>query len=710
MSLWTSMNTAVSGLNAAQSAINLASRNVANANTVGYVKKTAQFTALPYGGVSAPVISRQVSQTLINQSRQENNKLASSSVASRFLSSVAAFLGTPATGAGTDGGRLNVRLQDLNDKMQNLATTPTLSTSQTMVGSSAAALAQEIRDTSNYIQTIRQQADFEIGQSIGEINRILENIDKLNRDISRSIALGQDNAAVDMMDTRDTEIGKLSEYFSVKTYDGAAPGSVVVMMENGPVLIDATVRYFDEYNSAGTVSAGMQWNTTNSAFDRISLADSSSLDMTSQLKNGALGALIATRDGTMPQYQAQMDTLAAQLRDGLNEAHNQGVSLPPQGVLTGSHKFGGAAATTAINITGNIQIALVDAAGNATMLTTAIPTGATTIGNVVTAINTALSTGGYNGSATYGANGEIIITPPTAPSDFSVTFVETDGAGNQVPATVQNLANDDPAVNGLSNFLGLNDFYVSNSASGRTYQTASVSSLSQVVTNVSFTLKDINDPVGGGAGTTLGPFNGSLQQIVDQINGALPAGSAARASVYRSGDSYSIQIEGSATLSVTGSMNVSRYDLAASEQLTLNDRLAQDSSQINKGMLFSDGRIPPSYSLNSGDGTIAQRMADVFTQTYNFPRSSGTGGTMTIKTYLAQVVGDISSRSASAVQATVNQGSIASAVNEKLAAYSGVDLDQELTNLIVLQNAYGASARVISSINQMLDTLFDIVR
>ena len=699
MSLWVSMNTAVSGLNAAQNAINLASRNVANANTDGYTAKTITFSSLTYGGVSEGVINRKVSQALFDQSREEGNKLANYTVQSRFLSSVANYLGTPATGAGTDGGRMNIKLQDLNDMIQNLGTTPTLSTSQVLTKNAAEALAQELRDTSKYIQEQRRQADYEIGQAIKDINSILGNIDKLNKDISRSMAMGQDAAVADLMDHRDTEISKLSEYFAVKTYDGAAPGSVVVMMENGPIMVDAQVRYFDEYSSAGTVSAGMFWSTQGSAFDKIAFTNSPDVDLTSQLKNGALGALIQMRDGTLPQLQAEVDTMTVMLRDRINEAHNLGVSLPPQGTLTGSHAFGANTAGTSVTLSGAVDIRLVDANGDSVLGGT-IPAGTYTLDALQTAIDAAIP----GGTATFDVDGHLIITPPVG---SAVAFVEDPAA----VGTVTNNSNGD-VVNGLSNFFGLNDFYQSRTAEGRTYQTASTKNLNHVLTNVQFTFRDANDTVGGGVGTTLGPFNGNLQQIVDQINAGLPAGSDITASVYRDGDSYAIRFEGSSTMTVAqaagSTMTVSRYEMGASEQLYLNDRLSEDPSQINKGQLFDDGS--GNWTLNSGDGTIATKMADVFTATYPFPSTSGMGGTMTIKTYLAQTVGDISSRSSTALQSMQDQAVIASSVNEKLATYSGVDLDQELTGLIVLQNAYGASARVISSINTMLDTLFEIVR
>ena len=42
-------------------------------------------------------------------------------------------------------------------------------------------------------------------------------------------------------------------------------------------------------------------------------------------------------------------------------------------------------------------------------------------------------------------------------------------------------------------------------------------------------------------------------------------------------------------------------------------------------------------------------------------------------------------------------------------AVAGVDMDEELSNLIKFQNAYQASARALSTAQEMLDTLISIV-
>ncbi len=49
------------------------------------------------------------------------------------------------------------------------------------------------------------------------------------------------------------------------------------------------------------------------------------------------------------------------------------------------------------------------------------------------------------------------------------------------------------------------------------------------------------------------------------------------------------------------------------------------------------------------------------------------------------------------------------ALETQAAAVSQVNLDEEMANIIILQNAYAASARLTAAISAMMDELLDIV-
>jgi flagellar hook-associated protein 1 FlgK len=51
------------------------------------------------------------------------------------------------------------------------------------------------------------------------------------------------------------------------------------------------------------------------------------------------------------------------------------------------------------------------------------------------------------------------------------------------------------------------------------------------------------------------------------------------------------------------------------------------------------------------------------------------------------------------------QDVVLSALQQRFNDGSSVNIDQEMANLLTLQNAYAANARVLSSVKEMFDTL-----
>jgi len=51
------------------------------------------------------------------------------------------------------------------------------------------------------------------------------------------------------------------------------------------------------------------------------------------------------------------------------------------------------------------------------------------------------------------------------------------------------------------------------------------------------------------------------------------------------------------------------------------------------------------------------------------------------------------------------QDVVVNALKQRVTDASGVNVDQEMTNLIQLQTAYGANARVMTAVRDMLDLL-----
>ncbi len=81
------------------------------------------------------------------------------------------------------------------------------------------------------------------------------------------------------------------------------------------------------------------------------------------------------------------------------------------------------------------------------------------------------------------------------------------------------------------------------------------------------------------------------------------------------------------------------------------------------------------------------------------------GGTATFGDFFASTIGVIASRTQAATRLNESHQLVASAVDNRRQAISGVSVDEELTNLIQLQHTFEASARVIQLVDDLLDTV-----
>jgi flagellar hook-associated protein 1 FlgK len=83
-------------------------------------------------------------------------------------------------------------------------------------------------------------------------------------------------------------------------------------------------------------------------------------------------------------------------------------------------------------------------------------------------------------------------------------------------------------------------------------------------------------------------------------------------------------------------------------------------------------------------------------------------GTSTFNEYFNQIISDIGTKANEASRVQQNQELLLQKLENVRQQVSGVSLDEEMTNMVKFQHAYNASARVISTINQMLDTVISL--
>ena len=84
-------------------------------------------------------------------------------------------------------------------------------------------------------------------------------------------------------------------------------------------------------------------------------------------------------------------------------------------------------------------------------------------------------------------------------------------------------------------------------------------------------------------------------------------------------------------------------------------------------------------------------------------------GNTTISDYFAAMIGKLGVESRESIFMRENQELMVTQLESQQASISGVSLDEEMTELIKYQNAFDAAARLIQTIDEMMETIINMV-
>jgi flagellar hook-associated protein 1 FlgK len=247
------------------------------------------------------------------------------------------------------------------------------------------------------------------------------------------------------------------------------------------------------------------------------------------------------------------------------------------------------------------------------------------------------------------------------------------GAGSRLPSQDQS-SNPDNQVIGV-NFAGGMSSVVAqlNDALGTNLQFSNSGTVLQVVNNGSGNVVNSLS-----ATSTVTSLTSGAAQLPLFTDGSQPISGA-------------ITSSGSQTTGLAGSIEVNPALVASPGSLVAyaSDTTAGDPTRPNFILnQLTNARL--TYSPATGVGT---------------PSSPYSG---TLNDYMSQVVSQQSQASNAATNLQQGQDTVVSALQQRFNDQSGVNIDTEMSNLIALQNAYGANARVMTTVQQMMSTLLQI--
>lgn len=374
MSLTSAMNSAISGLAVNSRLADLASTNIANAATPGYMRRQADVTSIVLGGEGAGVtiggIRRDVSLYLQNERRGAEASVSHQDTRSAFLSRVEASLGTDSESS------LMARIADFDTALISAASRPESEARLSAVLTSAQQVVDHMVATGKSIQTARTEADSAIAAEVDLLNSTLAQVEDLNGRIMAANIAGRDSTS--LQDLRQRQIDQISGIIPLRQIP-RENGVIALYSTSGAPLVDGKA---SEFGFTPTRAITAEMNLADGPLSGLTMnGRAMSTTENSLLAGGSLSAHFAVRDDLAPAAQAKLDGLS---RDLVERFQASGVDTTVAPGSAGLFTDRGAAFDTIneVGLSSRLQVnTAVDPAEGGALWRLRDGMGATTIGS-----------------------------------------------------------------------------------------------------------------------------------------------------------------------------------------------------------------------------------------------------------------------------------------------------------------------------------------
>lgn len=697
MSLNQILSTATSGLNASQAALRSISNNIANVNTPGYAREQVQLESIVAGGVGNGV--RVSNVEIITNRFLEAAAYAAHGDASRYQVQQA-YLDRLINQFGEPGSETSLagRVNALTTAAIALTADAGDLVARRAFLDKADSAITEIQRIAAETTNQRAEAESEVASSIDRINILLKRVETLNGSIAT--ARITDGSTAGLAGQRAQALEELGQLVAIDVREQPS-GAVEVTTKSGITLVDSRARQLSYTSPPAVAGLAVYPPIEVVRVNSQGAADPTGEVLTLANSGGRLGGLLDLRDRTLPAVEAEMASLFAGIATTLNAVHNEASAVPAPTALSGRNT--GLAASDLAHLTGAAVFAVTDANGMI-VARARIDFGAlgpaATIGDVVAAINT-----GLGGAATATFTGGRLQISASSPQNGVVV------AGD--PAS--------PAVRGttrFSAFFGLNDLVSANGLVAPGLSTSDPHGFATGETSA-FQLRDASGRViaaatispasGGTVGDLLAVLNGSAIGAYGSF--ALSAGGAIAFTPGpgQAGARFSLVSDSTNRLGTGVSLGqmfqVPPSASAALAGAAIRADLVSDSRKLAFAS-FNTAAAVGQQALFAADKTGAERLAAALTGDIDF----GPGGVRGLSGALGNIVGHIGADARRVADNFTDAAARRDDAVTRRNDFSGVNLDEELSQMIVFQNSYAASARLITAAREMYDILLQLGR
>ena len=720
MAISTAFGTALTGLKAHQSAIDVTSNNISNASNPDYVRERTVFSSLnsvnsipgDIGiGVEITSIYRITNTFLFNRFISTSANLANFDTQEKYLKEISTYFPDV-----TDNG-LYKDIEEFFNAWQTFASNPNDGAVKVDLASKTQALADNIKTLNGKLKEIQKSINDSLNSKLTEANNIIKQIANLNKEITAHEANNKSHAN-ELRDKRDALEKRLKELLDVKIY------------KSGISSKDAQGEVTTGYEKDYQISLGGYPLVDNSTYHPLNIKsiignplitvekqDHTAVNITFSVKGGEIGALLNIRgnefnksgnptNGVLGKLMASLDSLANGIIRSVNSIYSYSaqesvystvndktISIPKSlsdktldSLYNMYHIF-----NTPVT-DGKITLSLYDAQGNYNKDISIDVKKSDSIDDVINNVNNKISSEGVELKL---INGQLKFVNSSDSSETSKVLVKDDGhslfrAINQIEYLPLNKINTTelplPLKNGNFDIVVYND---NGDVIAKRNITVNMDSNDPRYSTIEGILAQINTPA-----TDDNNDNNLNNDIDDYYQASFLNGKFVLSR--KSDENTYIGLEKD-TADFGGAFGINKFfDGTNASNIQLRKEFQEDPSLIRA-----------SKTPNSGDNTIANSVLQLQYEKISFYVNDKIQNN-TIYEFYRGLTTDLANQTQIVSSKKESTQTLLTSISNEYYGLSGVNIDEELINLEKFQRGYQANAKVITTINQMLDALFNI--
>ncbi len=312
------INSAMSGLSAAQAALNTVSNNISSYNVAGYTRQNtilgAANSTLTGGGwvgngVYVSGVQREYDAFITNQLRAAQTQSSGLTTRYQQMSKIDDVLSDTTNS-------LSTTLQDFFKSLQTLVSNAEDPAARQTVIGKADGLVNQFKTNDQYLRDQDAQVNTAITTSVDQINNYAKQIANLNDQISRLTGVGAGASPNELLDQRDQLVSELNKIVGVDVTVQDS-GTYNISIANGYTLVQGSTA-----SQLAAVKSSADPSRTTIAY--VDAASGNVEIPEKQITTGSLGGLLTFRSEDLDKARNTLNQMALAFADAMNTQHEAG--------------------------------------------------------------------------------------------------------------------------------------------------------------------------------------------------------------------------------------------------------------------------------------------------------------------------------------------------------------------------------------------------